>query len=376
MKIVLTGGGSGGHFYPLIAVAESIQKRTQENHLIEPQMFYLANEPYDKKMLTDHNIEFIPIPSGKIRRYFSILNFIDAFKLAWGCLVALWKLLIIFPDVVFSKGGYPSVPVLFAARILGIPVVVHESDTKPGRATLFGAKFARRIAISFPETAEYFAGKDVALTGHPVRHELMRPLKRGAHEYLDLDDTLPILLVLGGSQGADVLNEAIIETLPELVTKYQIIHQAGTKLYDATRKLADVYLQDSDFKTRYRLFPYLDDLALRMSAGAANLAITRAGAGSIFELAFWGLPAIIVPIPETVSHDQRTNAYTYARTGAAEVIEEHNLTPHLLISEIERLLSDQSTYEEMKASALEFTEPEAADKIAREILDIALEHEE
>ena len=376
MKIVLTGGGSGGHFYPLIAVAESIQKLTRERRLIEPQIMYLAHEPYDQKMLFDHNIEFIAIPAGKVRRYFSLLNVLDFFKLAWGCCIALWKLLIIFPDVIFSKGGYPSVPVLFAARILRIPVVLHESDTKPGRATLFGAKFARKIAISFPETAQFFEDKELALTGHPVRKVLMQPLTRGAHEYLDLDETVPVVLILGGSQGAEVLNEAIIEALPELLKKYQIIHQSGEKLYDATRKLADVYLQDNEFKTRYRLFPYLDDLALRMAAGAASLAVTRAGAGSIFELAFWGLPSIIVPIPESISHDQRTNAYTYARTGAAEVMEEHNLTPHLLVSEIERLITDTATHVSMKEAALNFTEPEAADKIAREVLDIALEHEE
>mgnify|MGYP002621546308 CR=1 FL=1 len=375
MKIVLTGGGSGGHFYPLIAVAESIQQYTREHRLLEPQLLYLANTPYNKAMLEQHAIEFVHVPSGKLRRYFSILNLIDIGKLLWGICVGLWKMLIIFPDVVFSRGGYPSIPVLFAARILRIPVIVHESDTKPSRATLFGARFAKKIAISFPETADYFAGKEVALTGHPVRRELMQPLTRGAHEYLDLDSSIPVVLVLGGSQGAETINETIIEALPELLSRFQVIHQCGDKLYEKTKQLADVYLADSSFKSRYRLFPYLDDLALRMSAGAARVAITRAGAGSIFELAFWGVPAIIIPIPESVSHDQRTNAYTYARTGAAEVIEEHNLSPHLLVSEVTRIIEDTDAHKRMQTAAKGFTEPEAADKIAREILDIALEHE-
>lgn len=381
MKIVLTGGGSGGHFYPLMAVAERIRVIAREEHLLEPTLYYLAPDEYDKDALFEQNITYQHVNAGKVREYRSIKNFFDFFKNAIGVLKALVKLFFIFPDVVFSKGGYASGPVLFAARILGIPVIIHESDSVPSKGGAWASKFAKRIAISYPEAAEAFgklaakSGGKIALTGNPVRKDLLIPATEGAKEFLDLDEDIPVILVLGGSQGAQRINETLIEALPELIQRYYVIHQTGKALFDITKGTADIIIGTNENAKRYKPFPFLNLLALRMVAGAATLIISRAGSGNIFEIAAWGKPSFIIPIPEDVSRDQRSNAFAYARTGAAIVIEQANLTPHLIVSEIDRLMENPAEREKMSAAAKAFARPDAADKIAREVLGLALEHE-
>src|SRR3990172_2807169 len=229
MKILLTGGGTGGHFYPLVAVAEEINKIVDKEHILNAQIFYLADVPYDKEALHDNGIIFGEISAGKLRKYFSLLNFIDLFKTFFGFWDALWKVYKIYPDVIFSKGGYISFPVLLSARILNIPVFIHESDSVPGRANLWAAKFSKRIAVSFEEAGKYFPKEKTAWTGQPIRQELQKTAKEGVFEYLKLDPSVPVLLIIGGSLGAELINNVIIESLPELVAKYQIIHQTGKK---------------------------------------------------------------------------------------------------------------------------------------------------
>lgn len=383
MKIVLTGGGSGGHFYPLIAVAEELRKQAREEHLLDPKLIYMAPVPYDQDALFEHDITFTQMSAGKQRNYRSIKNFFDLFKIGWGVLQATLKLFFIFPDVVFSKGGYVSVPVLVAARFFGIPVIFHESDSVPGKANAWAAKFAQRIAVSYPETVEAFKqlskrkGKEavIAVTGNPVRKDLLTLAETGAREFLKLEPDTPVILAIGGSQGAQTVNETIIEALPELVQKYYVIHQTGTANFDITKESAALALARSAHADRYNPFPFLNIVALRMSAGVSSLIISRAGSNSIFEIAVWGKPSIIIPIPEDVSRDQRSNAFAYARTGAALVMEQANLTPHLLVSEIDRLMGDSTLREQMSAAAKTFARPDASAKIAREILDLALEHE-
>ncbi|GMU74217.1 MAG: UDP-N-acetylglucosamine--N-acetylmuramyl-(pentapeptide) pyrophosphoryl-undecaprenol N-acetylglucosamine transferase [Candidatus Campbellbacteria bacterium] len=384
MRIVLTGGGSGGHFYPMIAVAQQIRVLAKEDKLIEPDLIYMATEEYDPDALFENNISFKHINAGKRRRYTSILNFFDLFKTGLGVIKAMLKLFFVFPDVVFSKGGYASVPVVLAARVFGIPVIIHESDAVPGKANVWAAKYARRIAVSYPESAEIFRAlvakkkkaPEIAVTGNPVRHEMQTLSPAGAHEFLKLSHDIPTVLVLGGSQGATTINETLIETLPELVTRYQIIHQTGKANFEITKRSAEMILENNPNASRYVPFPFLNVVAMRMAAGAADLIISRAGSGAIFEIALWGKPSILIPIPEDVSHDQKHNAFAYARTGASVVVAQENLTPHLLTSEITRLMDSQDEREKMSREAKAFSQPDAARKIAREVLDVALEHEE
>ncbi len=378
MKIVLTGGGTGGHFYPLMAVANEIYKIAEDKKLIEPALYYIGTEEYDKAALEEHNITFLKAPSGKVRKYFSIKNITDLFKVLFGTLKALWQLFTLYPDVVFSKGGYVSVPTLLAAFLLRIPVIVHESDAVPGKANLLGARFARWVATSYPGTAKYFTKtprEKIALIGNPVRESIAKPAKEGAHVYLHLDESIPTILILGGSQGAQAINEVILDALPELVKKYQIIHQAGSKNVDEVRGLAKVILHKNKYADRYKVFGFLNALAMRMSAGAADMIIMRAGSGTIFEAANWGLPSIVIPIPEEISHDQTKNAFAYASTGAAVVIKQKNLEPSILINEIERIMQDKVLQKNMSVAAKAFARPDADRKLAEIIIKTALEHE-
>ncbi|MDP2650084.1 MAG: glycosyltransferase, partial [bacterium] len=230
MRIVLTGGGTGGHFYPIIAVAEEIHNITKEDKILEPELIYLGPDVLDQQALSEQNIHYKKSVAGKVRRYFAIRNAWDLVKTVFGVIQAIFQLYFLYPDVVFSKGGYASFPTTVAARLLNIPVVIHESDAHPGRANVIAARSARAVAISFPGVQKYFPGIDAkkfALVGNPIRRSLFKPAREGAHEYLNLDPTVPTIFVLGGSSGAEAINQAVLNALPQLVEKYQIIHQTG-----------------------------------------------------------------------------------------------------------------------------------------------------
>jgi UDP-N-acetylglucosamine--N-acetylmuramyl-(pentapeptide) pyrophosphoryl-undecaprenol N-acetylglucosamine transferase len=374
MKIVLTGGGTGGHFYPIIAVAEAIRKYTKEHKIIEPELYFLAPTPYNEQLLFDNLIQYREISAGKMRRYFSIKNIIDFIKFPYSIIKSLWTMFWIYPDVVFSKGGYGSFPVVIAAKVLGIPVIIHESDSTPGKANLWASKIAEKIAISYPEAANYFPKEKVAWTGNPVRKAIEMAAPEGAKEFLNLKPGLPVILVLGGSQGAEIINDIILESLPKLADKYQIIHQTGKEKFESVKNTSKVVLLDSPDLENYKPFAYLDDLGMRMSAGAADIVISRAGS-ALFEIANWKKPSIIIPITNTNGDHQRKNAYTYARTGAATVIEESNLSDDILVSEIQRILENEDVKKDMVAGTEKFAKPDAAETIAAEIMKIILKHQ-
>ena len=374
MKILLTGGGTGGHFYPLIAIAEQLIEITDKQKIIDLKLYYMSDSPYDKRMLFENNITYIQVPAGKMRTYFSIKNFFDIFSTATGTFLGLIRMFFIYPDVIISKGGYAAFPAVFAAKLLRIPVIIHESDSYPGRVNLWTAKFAEKIAISWPEAIEYLPKEKTALTGQPIRREILHGIKEGSHEFFNLVPELPVLLVLGGSQGAEKINNIILENLPELLSKYQIIHQTGLNNIEDAKSRAKFIMESDQNISRYVPVAYLNNLSTKMAAGAADIIISRAGS-AIFEIASWGIPSIIIPITNSNGDHQRKNAFNYARTGACEVIEEENLTPHLLKSEIDKLISDPNKLLQMKDSALAFASPDAGTKIAQAAIDIALSHE-
>lgn len=378
MKIVFTGGGTGGHFYPIIAVAEALHDIEHERKLLPPELYYFGPNVFDERALYENGITFVATPAGKVRNYFSILNFLDIFKTAWGVLDTVFKLYAIYPNVVFSKGGYGSVPTLIAARILNIPVIAHDSDAIPGRATLLAAQFAKRVAISYDEAFQYFTEKqkkNVALVGNPVRRDLLNPAREGAHEFLELEKNVPVLLVLGGSLGAEVINNTVLESLPELVSRYQIVHQTGQAHFESVSETAKVILEKNERRYHYKPYAYLSPLAMKMAAGAADLIISRAGSGSIAEISAWGKPSILVPIPEDVSRDQRSNAFAFARTGATVVLEQTNLTPHLLLSEIDRLFTNPKARTDIADASKKFARRDAAITLAHAIVDLSLQNE-
>ncbi|KKQ21339.1 MAG: UDP diphospho-muramoyl pentapeptide beta-N acetylglucosaminyl transferase [Parcubacteria group bacterium GW2011_GWC1_36_9] len=379
MKIVFTGGGTGGHFYPIIAVAQRVNQIIDHENMLGVKLYYISNSPYDKEMLFENRLSYEEISTGKMRAHSSLrdyfYNFFDVFKIFFGVLNAILKLFSIYPDVVFGKGGYASFPTIFAARILRIPVIIHESDSVPGRVNKWAGHFAKKIAVSFVEATDYFPKKRVAWIGQPIRIEIESPaFRREALEYFKLEKDIPVILVLGGSQGAELINNTILDSLPRLLNNYQIIHQTGVKNFNMVADRVKVVLTGNQFQLRYLSLAFLNPLAMKMAAGAATIVISRAGS-MLFEIASWGVPSILIPITNTNSDHQKKNAFSYARAGACSVIGEMNMTANILSSEIERITGDKVSYDAMAQNAKVFAKPDAAMKIARALMDIALSHE-
>lgn len=373
---MFTGGGTGGHFYPIIAIVESIRDLQTKERLLAAELYFVSDSPYDKRALFENEISYIEIKTGKRRTYSSARNFFDMIRTPFAVLKAMRMMYKIFPDVVFGKGGYASFPTLFAARIFGIPVLIHESDAVPGRVNRWAAKFAKFVAVSYPDAIKFFPKDKVILTGNPIRKEVLIPITQEAYKYLDLEEGIPAILVLGGSQGSHIINEAILDALPLILERYQVIHQVGDQNKAEVEGRLEGILSVTPHKSRYKMYPYLNDLALRMSAGVCSVVISRAGS-TIFEIASWGRASIIVPITESVGDHQKQNAFHYARAGAAIVVEEANLTPRLLLAEVDRIMENKKMKSDMEKSALRFGEhnASAAEKIARQLLRMGLKHD-
>ena len=378
MKVVFTGA-AGGHFYPLIAIAEALEEIVLERKLVTPQLYYLSDKPNDEQTLFASNLTFIRIPAGKMRRYFSLKNVSDMFVTLQGFFVALVTLFRIYPDVVVSKGSYASVPVVLAAHLLRIPIIIHESDAEPGRANILASKMATRIAIAYDSSIQFFPVKaraNIARVGIPIRKQLRTlPSAQEGQQEFQLDPSIPTILVLGGSSGSERINDTLLDTLPDVLSFANVIHQTGKKNISAVEARSKVVLTGSPYAPRYHALAYLSAESLSRAAASATLVVSRAGATSISEISLWQKPSILIPIPESVSHDQRTNAYAYAHTGAAVVLEEANLTSHVLASEIRRISTNPSEAQTMSAYATGFSNPEAARVIAEEIVRIGLSHE-
>lgn len=368
MKIAFVGGASGGHFYPLIAVAEVLHAQAPD-----AELYYFGPSPYKKELLAEYNIRYIYCPAGKLRRYFSIQNFLDIFRSFFGVFIAIWKLYVIYPDVIFSKGSYTAVPILLAARFLRIPVVMHESDSKPGRASKVAKGFAKYIGIAYDDVAAYFPKGKTALVGIPLRKEILTNYS-DPFSVLGIPSDKPLIYVTGGSQGAERINNIVVRTLSELLPNYRIFHQVGDANVAELSLAAKTLLADSPYLTNYYVVGSVPGATVAALLDAAAVVVTRAGSTTLFEIAYHGKPAVIIPIPEEVSHDQRSNAFAYARNGAAMVIEEKNLTTHLLTSEISSILNDSSRYAAMSAAAKAAALPGAAEKIATLLQTIAKEH--
>lgn len=370
-RIVLVGGGSGGHFYPLIAVAERLNDLRDKGEYLE--LYYMGPETYNATELERTNLKFIKIPTGKRRKYFSVLNFFDGFKIFFGLFFAIWQLYKIYPDVVFSKGGYTSVPVVIAAWLLRIPIMIHESDTKAGSANKLGAKFARYIAIGFEDAAKDFPQSKTALTGIPLRKTFLQPTPN-ALQQLGLPSDKPLLFVTGGSIGSVRINNLILESLDDLLPNYAILHQTGEHNEETVRQTSAQLITNSDLLTHYFVKGNMTGPEMHLAQSAASVIISRAGTSTIFEIAQKGKPSIIIPIPEDISHDQRTNAYAYARNGACAVLEEANLTDGLLTAEINRIMSSTEVYRQMSEAASAFAGDDAAVAIANTLIGITQEH--
>jgi UDP-N-acetylglucosamine--N-acetylmuramyl-(pentapeptide) pyrophosphoryl-undecaprenol N-acetylglucosamine transferase len=325
-------------------------------------------------VLAKERVKVHTIVAGKLRRYADPLslmqNLIDAtIKIPLGILQSFFWLLFVSPDLIFSKGGYGSFPIAISAWILGIPMFLQESDMVAGMAGKKTAKYALGIFVSFPKT-EGFPERKMILAGNPIRQELMTGSKQEAARVLGLKGGRPVILVIGGSQGAQRINDRILDAMPELLKFYEVIHIAGPRNIDQVNKESKITAQSAALEY-YHALGFVDERALADIYAAADLIISRAGAGSIFEIAAVKKPSILIPLPEAAQNHQVKNAYAYAQTGAALVMEEGNFTNHLFLEKIGDLFGLPETMAAMAEAAAQFARPNAGQVIADYIVKYA-----
>jgi UDP-N-acetylglucosamine--N-acetylmuramyl-(pentapeptide) pyrophosphoryl-undecaprenol N-acetylglucosamine transferase len=304
--------------------------------------------------------------SGKNRLYFSFQNFVDIFKTIIGINMAFWKLLFIYPDIIFSKGGYDSVPTCIAAYLLRIPIIMHDSDSIPGRASLLISKMATRIAISYKETSGYYKDQSiVAYTGQPIMEKYTPSQDFKREESVGKKN----ILITAGSQGSQNINDAVLQVLPELTAKYNIIHQTGTENINDVKLRSSTILENYN-KNSYAPYALIDFAKVYPQI---DLVISRGGS-SMFEFSAWQIPAIIIPIPENISRDQVVNAINFEKKGLVKIIYENNLSGHLLMHIMENVLENKEVYNSMVLASKANYKKDGALKIAKEIINICQSH--
>lgn len=329
-KIVLTGGGTAGHVTPNLALLPELKKAGYEITYIG------SKDGIEKRLVEDYDISYYGVDTGKLRRYFDIKNFTDPFKIVAGFAEAKSILKKLKPDIVFSKGGFVSVPIVRAAASLKIPCIIHESDITPGLANKLCIPVAKKICCNFPETLQYVPEEKAVLTGTPIREELKEGSRKKGLELCGFNDFKPVLLIIGGSQGARAVNAAIRENLDDLLKDFQVVHLCGKGNVDES--LAEA--------VGYKQFEYLKE-DLKDAFAAADIVISRAGANAICELLALRKPNLLIPLPTSGSRgDQLLNASSFEAQGFSMVLKEEDVTKETLLSSIQELYCNRQLYME------------------------------
>ena len=327
-RIVLTGGGTAGHVTPNIALLPSLKEAGYE-------VFYIGSYTgIEKQLIEDLEIPYYGISSGKLRRYKSLKNLSDPFRVLKGYFQARTLMRKIKPDIVFSKGGFVSVPVVLAAGHKRIPVIIHESDMTPGLANKIAMRSATKICCNFPETVKCLPENKAVLTGTPIRQELLSGDAREGLKFCGFNAAKPVILVIGGSLGSVAVNHAVRSILPELLKDFQVIHLCGKDKLDASLNGTEGYVQ----------FEYIKDELPDLFA-AADLIISRAGANAICEISALAKPNILIPLSANASRgDQILNARSFERQGYSKVLEEESVNAQTLQSAIREVYENRQTY--------------------------------
>lgn len=327
-KIVLTGGGTAGHVTPNIALLPHLQNAGFE-------VFYMGSyDGIEKRLIADFEIPYYGISTGKFRRYLDPKNFTDPFRVIKGYREAKKYLKEIKPDVVFSKGGFVSVPVVRAAASLKIPCIIHESDMTPGLANKLCIPAAKKVCCNFPETVQMLPEEKAVLTGSPIREELSAGNKISGLDMCGFSANKPVVMVIGGSQGASSVNKVVREALPKLLEDFQVVHLCGKE------KMDNLLLNTPGYKQ----FEYLK-AELKDIFAMADVVISRAGANAICELLALNKPNILIPLPSATSRgDQLLNARSFETQGFSIVIDEENLDEQLLVEKVQELYCSRQTY--------------------------------
>ena len=327
-RIILTGGGTAGHVTPNIALLPRLRELQYDIHYIG------SYAGIEKELIEKQQIPYHGISSGKLRRYFSLKNFTDPFRVLKGFSEANHLIKTLKPDVIFSKGGFVSVPVVIAGKRNHVPVIIHESDMTPGLANRISIPSAYRVCCNFPETLKALPEDKAVLTGSPIRQELMTGDPEKARAFCGFTDEKPVILVVGGSLGATAVNQAVRAILPELLKDFQVIHLCGKGKLDTSLNNLEGYVQ----------FEYIQD-ELRHLFALSDIVISRAGANAICELLALQKPNLLIPLSASASRgDQILNARSFERQGFSKVLEEETLTNELLLDTVHELYDNRQQY--------------------------------
>jgi UDP-N-acetylglucosamine--N-acetylmuramyl-(pentapeptide) pyrophosphoryl-undecaprenol N-acetylglucosamine transferase len=373
MRILVSGGGTGGHIYPALAVARILRER------YGAELLYLGDEHgLETRIVPKEGMPFATIQAGRLRRYVSAGMLTDLGRVPVGMAQALQHVRRFRPHAAFTSGGYVAVPAGVAARTFGAPLLMHQQDVSPNLANRLLAPFATRISVSFPPSLACFPKRKTTLSGNPVRD----PILAMAHASpaalkarLGFDPALPLLLVTGGSQGARHLNQVVTAALPYVLPACQVLHVSGLLTYEETR--AEVQSQLTGDPTggrmaaRYQLHAYLDE-PMPAALAASDIVLCRSGAATLAELAVLGKPSLLVPLPPGFTGSpQQINAEMFVRTGAATMILDKNLTADSLRAALLPLLADAARLASMGAAARTLARPHAAAELADAVAALA-----
>lgn len=327
-RIILTGGGTAGHVTPNIALLPRLKELQYDIHYIG------SYNGIEKELIEQFHIPYHGISSGKLRRYFSVKNFTDPFRVLKGFGEANSLIKELKPDVIFSKGGFVSVPVVMAGGRRHVPTIIHESDMTPGLANKLSIPSATKVCCNFPETLEHLPENKAVLTGSPIRQELLTGDKSAALKFCGLTGDKPVILIIGGSLGSVVVNNAVRLILPELLQDFHIVHLCGKGKVDASLKDLKGYVQ----------FEYIQD-ELKDLFALTDIVISRAGANAICELMALRKPNLLIPLSANASRgDQILNARSFERQGFSIVLEEEELSKEALLAAIRKLYGERNSY--------------------------------
>jgi UDP-N-acetylglucosamine--N-acetylmuramyl-(pentapeptide) pyrophosphoryl-undecaprenol N-acetylglucosamine transferase len=368
VRIVIAGGGTGGHTSAALAVAATLRRDGHTDiHWIG------SRDGLEATRAPEAGLTFHAIATGKIRRYWDRRNISDLLVNVPVGVLQSWQLLRrLRPALLFATGGFVSVPPSLAARVLGIPIVVHEQTSVPGLANRLTGRWAARIAVSFPVRGGVFPPERVVLTGNPLRPALRDGSAAAAFTRFGFDPGLPLVYVTGGAQGSNRINRAVGEALPTLLPTCQILHQCGDNRETGDRRWLEgkAGALPPQLKPRFVVSPWVGE-ELRDVYAAASLCIGRSGAGTINEICQLGVPALFVPLPGTSGDEQTANARLVAEAGGAVILPQSELSPETLTAAVQRLLDDRKALAAMGAKARSLAVRDAADRLARLLLEVA-----
>ncbi len=371
MKVLVSGGGTGGHIYPALAVAKQLVKEYQA------EILYLGSDDgLETEVVPAAGFPFAVIRAGKLRRYISWQTFTGVGRVPVGMMQAIGIVRRFRPHVAFTSGGYVAVPAGLASRLNGVPLLMHQQDVPPNLSNKLIAPLATRISVAFADSLPYFPRRKTVQLGNPVRQEMLdirQVSPQEARRELGFEAEIPLVLVTGGSQGARHLNQVVCQALPNLLPQCQVLQISGTELLSETRELSEQAMTglNVNIRKRYRLVPYLS-AEMPAALQAAELVVCRSGASTLSELAVLGKPSILVPLPPAIgSSPQETNADMFGRKDAAIVIRDADLEPEILVERVLTILASSELLQSLAEAARSFAAPEATQNIAAEIVKIA-----